>query len=420
MITCVRLPHFAASLEERAHPDLRGQPFVLVDDTGQQIVGVSRQAARAGVRAGMGLVQAHAQCAGLHIRPMVHSRTQHAFENLLDALTTFTAQVEPEDGLELRADARRWREMTFLHPTQLDDYPAVTCYLDLGKLKPDETPDLAQQVHRFVWEQTRIPAKLGMSSGKFPARVAATSVNTGDLLVVPDGQEGPFLAGFTVALLPVDGETLRQLDLLGWHTLGDVATQPVAALLNRFGKQGRTMHRLANGRDTSPVSPYQPSVVTRASRQLDEPLMDWGRLEAVLREMVETAAAGLLADGQTVRHITLVLSLENGTALERAVVLRQPTGSPRHIRETVRDMAQSLAVTCGVVDVELALSDVTPAVPRQLSLFDRPAVPQAHLNGVLKDLVARYGDAHFYWVRAVARDARLPERRYRWEKADRS
>jgi hypothetical protein len=39
---------------------------------------------------------------------------------------------------------------------------------------------------------------------------------------------------------------------------------------------------------------------------------------------------------------------------------------------------------------------------------------------VLKDLVARYGDAHFYWVRAVARDARLPERRYCWEKADNS
>ena len=45
-------------------------------------------------------------------------------------------------------------------------------------------------------------------------------------------------------------------------------------------------------------------------------------------------------------------------------------------------------------------------------------MPQAYLNTVLKDLIARYGDSHFYWARAVARDARLPERRYRWERAD--
>lgn len=417
MMACVRLPHFAASLEERAHPDLRGRPFALVDEAGQ-ITGVSRPAGRAGVRAGMGLPQAHGQCAGLLVRPATPSRYRGALDDLLGTLTTFTPQVQAEDGLELRADGRRWRAAAFLHPAQLDDDPAVTCYLDLGKLKPDDAPDLARQLLRFVWERAEVPAKLGMSSGRFPARVAATSVNTGDLLVVPEGREAPFLAGFTAALLPVDGETLRQIDLLGWHTLGDVAAQPVAALLDRFGKQGRVMHRLANGRDTSPVSLYQPPVEARVSRQVEGGIADWGRLEIVLGEMVEAAAAGLLGNGKTVRHITLALILEDGTALERDLALRQPTGSPRHLRDTVRDMAQSLAVTGAVVELELALSDIAPAVPRQLSLFDRPAVPQAYLNTVLKDLIARYGDSHFYWARAVARDARLPERRYRWERAD--
>jgi nucleotidyltransferase/DNA polymerase involved in DNA repair len=417
MMACVRLPHFAASLEERAHPDLRGRPFVLVDEAGQ-VAGLSRPAGRAGVRAGMALSQAHGQCAGLLVRPATPHRYRGALDDLLGALTAFTPQVEAEDGLELRADGRRWRATAFLHPAQLDDDPAVTCYLDLGRLKPDDAPDLARQVLGFVWERAEVPAKLGLSSGRFPARVAATSVNAGDLLVVPSGREAPFLAGFTAALLPVDGETLRQLDLLGWHTLGDVAAQPVAALLDRFGKQGRIMHRLANGRDTSPVGAYQPPVEARTSRQVEGEIADWGRLEVVLGEMVETATAGLLDGGQTVRHIALALALEDGTALERSLALRQPTDNLRHLRDTVREMAQSLAVSGAVVGLELALSDIAPAVPRQLSLFDRPAVPQAHLNTVLRDLVARYGDSHFYWARAVARDARLPERRYRWERAD--
>lgn len=417
MIACVRLPHFAASVEAREHPDLTGKPFVLVDGR-EYISGVSLPAARAGIRAGMGMAQARAQCTEVLIRPAVHSRHQRALDDLLAALTTFSVQVEAEDGPELRADGRRWRDVTFLHPSQLDDTPAATCYLDLGKLTPEETPALARQLLRYVETQAQLPARLGLSSGKFPARVAAASVNTGDLLVVPGGREAEFLAGFTVALLPVDGETLRQLDLLGWHTLGDVAAQPVAALLDRFGKQGRIMHRLANGRDTSPVQGYAPPVVARVSRQIDSAVADWGRLETLLADMVTETAAGILDGGQTVRHITLVLALEDGTALEQQVALRQPSGSARHIRETVRDMAQSLAVTAGVVEVELSLNHIAPVIPRQLSLFDRPAVPQAHLSTVLKDLVARYGDAHFYWVRAVARDARLPERRYRWEKAD--
>ncbi|NDJ75766.1 MAG: hypothetical protein GYB65_05870 [Chloroflexi bacterium] len=417
MIACVRLPFFAATLEARARPDLADQPLVLVDED-QHVTGVSRRAAQAGVRVGLNLAQANAQCAEVVVQPAVPSRYQRAFEDLLAALTTFTTQVEAEDGLELRADGRQRRHMTFLPPAQLDDQPAATCYLDLGTLKPGEAPDLAQQLQQFVWEQTHIPAQLGLSSGKFPARVAAMSVDAGEVLAIPPGHEADFLAGFTVALLPVDGETLRQMDLLGWYTLGDVAGQPVAALLDRFGKQGRILHRLANGRDTSPVEPYAPPVVARASQQLDGGIADWGRLERVLEQLVDRAANELLANGQAVRHITLVLTQEDGIALERKVVLRQPSSSLDHLRTTARDMAQALTLTAGVTDVELTLSDIAPAVARQLSLFDRPAVPQVHLNTVLRDLVARYGNSHFYWARAADRDARLPERRFRWEKAE--
>ena len=416
MITCVRLPHFATAFEEREHPELSGTSFVLVDDG--LVSGVSPQAARAGVRAGMGLAQAHARCDDLQVRPAVPSRTQRAFDDLLEGLTVFSAAVEAEDGLELRADARRWRNVTFLNPSQLDDYPAATCYLDLGTLPIDEAPALAQQVQQFVWEQAHIPAKLGLSSGKFPARVAATSVNAGEMLVVPGGHETHFLSGFTVALLPVDGETLRQLDLLGWHTLGDVAAQPVAALLDRFGKQGRIMHRLVNGRDSNPVQRYEPAAVARVVRQC-EGVTDWARLALLLDDMV-TQAVTQFETAQTVRQVTLVLLLDDGTALDQQLVLRQPTGSIPHLQDAVREMAQSLAVTAGVVELDLALSDIAPAVPKQLSLFERDAVPQAHLSTVLKDLVARYGDAHFHWARVVDRDARLPERRYRWEKAGHS
>ncbi len=62
MITCLRLPHFAAHLETRAHPELQGQPVVLVDKVQHppQVYGVSAEAAQAGIRPGMPLAQAQA------------------------------------------------------------------------------------------------------------------------------------------------------------------------------------------------------------------------------------------------------------------------------------------------------------------------------------------------------------------------
>ncbi len=134
--------------------------------------------------------------------------------------------------------------------------------------------------------------------------------------------------------------------------------------------------------------------------------------------MVAEAAVRLLDTGQTIRQITLLLVQDDGTALERAVVLRQPSANVRHIRETVHEMGRSLPVSGGIVEAELVLSDIAPAVPKQLSLFERDAVPQAHLSTVLKDLIARYGGEHFYWMCAADPDARLPERRFRWEKAE--
>ncbi len=224
MITCLRLPHFAAHLEIRAHPELQGQAVVLVDKVQQppQVYGVSAEAAQAGIRPGMPLAQAQARCDKLRIHPATPGRYRKSFETLLEALTVFTPQVEAEEGVELRADARRGLPTTFLQLAQFDDFPTPTGYLDLGKLKPDAAQGMAQQIDRLVREQVGLPPKLGMASGKFTARVAGTAVNAGELILVPSGQETSFLAEFTAALLPVDGETLRQLDLLGLYTLGQV------------------------------------------------------------------------------------------------------------------------------------------------------------------------------------------------------
>ncbi len=417
MLACLRLPYFAASVEARMHAELAGQPLALVGPDAT-VVFVSAEAAVSGVQGGMSVQQARAQCSELVLRPAIHSHYQDELDALLAGLTLFTPQVEVEEGVELRADGRTSRHIPMLHASQLDDAPAATLYLDLGNLKPSEAVEMANQVQAFARTRTGLAGKMGLSSGKFTSRVAATAVNVGDVLVVPQGQDASFLAPFAVSLLPIDGETLRQLDLLGLHTLGHIATLPVNALVERFGKVGRTMHRLANGRDTRAVSQYVAPPVERIHQQFDDPVSDWTRLDAALTTMVETVMQRLRGSDQMVRQVTLLLLLEDGTPYEQHTALRQPRNSVSYIQDVVSDLAHTLSISCGILEAEIVLRDVVPVEPLQLSLFERSSVPQSHLAEVLEDLIARYGQDQFFWVRAADRTARLAERRYRWEKAD--
>src|SRR5690606_32454176 len=172
--------------------------------------------------------------------------------------------VEAEGPLVLRADARRRRAPYSLPPAQLDEQQAATCYADLGRLAIEDALAAAHTVHRLVAAHFELPAALGLATGRFTARVAVAALRPGEHAVVTPGEEARFLAPFPTSLLPVDGETLRQLHLLGLRTLGQLAALPSAALLERFGQQGPLMHRLACGRDTSRVARYAPPVVLEA------------------------------------------------------------------------------------------------------------------------------------------------------------
>lgn len=418
MIACVRLPFFAAAVEARDRPDLAGAALVIGEppQDPRYVYAVSPLAAQAGVRGGMTLRQAQALCREARVIPATQARYRRALDGLLAQLATFTDYMEAEAAVELRADARRRARVPALGFAQMDDFPATVLYLDLGMLNQEDALHLGAQMNRVIQAEANQPSAVGLASGRFPARVAAMLLQPGELLLVPEGQEATFLADLTVDLLPVDGETLRQLHLLGLHTLGQIAAQPVAALLDRFGKPGRAMHRLANGRDTSPVPPYTPRVTEHAMRTLESPIDNRQTLTHLLATMAGEMAERLRAAGQAARQIELALALEDGTVLARDLALRQPSARPDHLAQAVNELAASLPLTSGVTEIDLTLSQIGQPVARQLSLFDRAPVSQEHLRQSLRDLAARYGEDCFYWVRLADEHARLPERQFTLER----
>ncbi len=422
MIACVRVPFFAAAVERLHNPHLEGAPLVIGDppQAPQHVFAVSHEAAEAGIAPGMAVREAQALCPDLRVIPASHTRYRRALGAVLETLAIFSPFVEPEHGLTPHAGARRRKTLYHLPASQVDGESSAACYLDLGRLHGDDAPDLAFQVRDLLYDRTRLTPALGLAGGRFPARVAAESLEPEEVLIVMPGFERVFLAGYPGTTLPIDGETIRQLHLLGLESLGQVAALPAAALLDRFGPVGRDLHRLASGHDASRVAAYVPDPALHQARPFDGPVRDRPVLEAALETLAGALAARLLKQSQAARAVTLALALDDGGVLETSLTLRQPTASAGHLARTLTELLAGLRVTCGVVEVAVTLEGVAPVAARQLSLFARGPTSQERLRAVLKDLAARYGDDGFYWASLTDPNALLLERRFQLKKAGES
>lgn len=419
MMACVRLPYFAASIEVLADSNMAKTPFIIGEPATRSvdIYAVSPLAASLGIFSDLSIQQAQALCSELHVVPVNLSRYRRVADGLLQKLSNFSEQVEFEVGVELRADARKRKALPYFLTRRQRDNPAVY-FVDLGPIQPDEVQVLAHNIEQAVFEQSGLKAAVAVASGKFPARVAAASLTPGAVLVIHEGQEAEFLAHYPITTLPVDNEFVRDLHLLGLDTLGLVAQLPASAVIERFGKLGRIVHRLASGRDTSPIFLTKPSVVERVSHPFEPPVSDWQTLENVLSILAGRLTQRLQVQGQSVREIELILTTDNRATHESQLVLHQPTNDFHHIFETLKRLLNSQKVNAGVVEMELALVDIAPSSPKQLSLFTQSGVSDEELQALLHDLVRRFGDDCFYWGVSVNQRLRLPERRFRLEKVE--
>jgi nucleotidyltransferase/DNA polymerase involved in DNA repair len=419
VIACIRIPTFAAAIARRENPTLSVEPLALIDPRRipPEVCAVSGEAARAGVSVGMTLREAQALCPALHIAEGDPRQRYHAIDDVLALLAEFasgrTPKVEPEPA---STPPRKRRRAAQPMPGLADD-PLIG-YLDLGRLKADEGLEVAHHIHQALRQHLVLGPMVALAAGKFTARVAALSLGSNEIAMIPKRQSAAFLAPYPVTLLPVDAETVRQLHLLGLRTLGQLAGLPASAMLNRFGKAGVAIHRLAGGADTSPILPYKPRIIERQTRQLDGPVGDHRALGPIIDSLTVTLVNRLQEAGRTAREVDVKVVQDDGRAHAHGIALRRPTSSPKHIARTAKDLLAALPVTDGIVAIELTLTGIVPAAPRQLSLFEREPIGAERLPEILAQLVARYGDETFFWVSADDPDARLLEARYRLRKVD--
>lgn len=422
MIACVSIPYFAAAVERRALAPLATTPLAIGGQSweAKPIFAFSQEVAHQGVKAGMTLRLAHVLSPEARFIPATRPRYAQASGEVFDVLLDFSPDIEPQElwhpfndtSIQFSVDGR---------------YLPARYFVDFADLPLGESLPLAQEMGRFVREETRLAPAIGLAQQRFAAQVAATLSRTGHMRLVEPGDDAQFLAGRPISFLPLEGETLRRLRLLGVRTLGDLARLPRAALITQFGPPIEPLHRLASGQPG--VRPPGPVRAARQHEQITQtfepPVADRLVLEAVVRRMAARLAEQLQAGDNEARQIYLAWELEDGRRDQSTLALRRSTADPQHLTDAWLDLLAALVVGLGagsgddhpaapgLTRLTIGARDMVPTTARQLSLFDTARDrAEREVWQAIRALVARHSADLFFRPVPAQIDHPLPERRF--------
>ena len=232
-----------------------------------------------------------------------------------------------------------------------------------------------QRLHRDIGTHVASDASMcrwmqrwgvGLADSRFVACAAAEmSASRGSPCVVQPDVTQEFCDALPVAALhrfgDISDETVDLLQRLGLATCGSVRTLGEAALIDRFGAEGRRISQLTNAADPSFVAPGPVPSDFSAVFESDEPLHAPKAVLGSLRSTVRDVTKQIADHGQQCVRLLVSCETENAERRERI------WGEPKGFTETailqrvewqlegwlVSDDAVPDAPTSGVVRVEV-------------------------------------------------------------------
>jgi protein ImuB len=396
LITCVLIPRFELTVATAARAELLGVPAAIAPEPGSQLVGAVSAAAEAfGVEPGMRLGEALARCQRITLIPPDPAGVADAFEQMLAALESIGAAVEPlRPGLAC-FDAR-----------------GLLGLYGAGSLVAGSQDLLA--VLTATRRALKSPAHFGVAPTRFAAIAAATRARARRPLIVTGGalQAREFLASMPVSLLRGDPELAmlpEAFSRLGIDTLGELAGLSRAAIADRFGGHGLRAQRLALGADT-PLRPREAGDQVREALELPE-TSSGPQLERALGLLIDRLLARRERRGRTLRAIVIsAVLVEQGGTWRQQVTFRESLSDPLRMRLAIASHLQLLPAPAQTLI--LTVESFGPATSDQQTLLDEPAHARAlRLREAIRQARAAAGPNAALRVLNIDPNSRFPERR---------
>lgn len=294
---------FFASVEILDNPELRGKAVIVGGGELRGVVSAaSYEARRFGVHSALPMMTARKRCPeGVFLPPRL-ARYQEVSARIMAIFLRYTPLVEP---------------------LSLDE-----AFLDVTGSERLFGPaaELAGRIRGEVLAEVGLTVSAGVASSKLVAKIASDMQKPDGLTVVRAGTEVEFLTPLPIAKLPgVGPATMKQLELLGVRTIGDLARIPETILVRKLGQQGSYLHAAAQAIDGRAVEAERGLQSVGHEETFAEDLVDLARIRRELLALAGRVGRRLRGQGVEARTVVVKTKYYDFVQTTRSKTLPQAT-----------------------------------------------------------------------------------------------
>jgi DNA polymerase-4 len=378
---------FFASVEKAAHPEYANKPLVVAGDPNRRsgiVLAACPIAKRYGITTAERLGEALAKCPGLVvIRPRMAEYIRVSLQ-ITEILHSYTDLVEP--------------------------YSIDEQYLDMtGSLTLFGDPvTIAKHIQQRVKQETGIYTRIGISYCKVVSKMACDNFakkNETGIFTLPRERLPSDLWPLPVQKMFMVGSRMnRHLWRMGIRTIGELAQTPISRLKARWGINGEVLWRIANGIDTSPVTPDTHNTQKGIGHQMTLP-RDYDTLEEIEVALLELSvfvcqrcrAKGYMGSVVTVN--CQGADFERPRGFSRQMKMPEPTNITDEVYRTARRLFCAFWDGFPIRRIGVTLTDLSSDAEYQLTLFGNREKKMA-LEKATDWIKRKYGDDAI--IRAVS------------------
>ena len=252
------------------------------------------------------------------------------------------AIVLPVDFDEVRRFSRLFKStITEIAPV-MQDRGVDEVYIDFTDVPGGQREGgrvLARLIQKSIFDRTGLTCSIGVAPNRLLAKMASEFNKPNGISIVYESDLQATIWPLNVRKIngigPKAGEKLAAL---GVHTIGELAAQDPQWLMGHFGKStGAWMHRVAWGRDDSPVvtesEPVSMSRETTFERDLHA-VRDKAELGRIFTDLCQRVAQDLQRKGYVGKTIGIKLRYDDFKTATRDHTLPAPTDDAATIRHT--------------------------------------------------------------------------------------
>jgi DNA polymerase-4 len=317
MIIHIDMDSFYASVETRENPDLAGLPVVVGGSaSGRGVVAAANYAARKyGVLSAMPMAQALRLCPDIVCLPVNMPLYVHVSRQIHDIFYRYTPEIEP---------------------LSLDE-----AFLDVAGSEKLFGPaaEIAWKIKQDIKNECNLIASAGVAPNKFVAKIASDIDKPDGYVVVTQNAVQDFLDPLPVKRIwGVGKKTEQQLRQIGIKTIQDGRIWPSDDLVQRFGKLGDHIQRLAQGLDKRAVISDAKAKSISAETTFANDIEDKDALLAILLQLTEQVAARLRDKDIKGRTINIKIRFHDFNTITRSKTLPENTYQTQKIWNTVKQL----------------------------------------------------------------------------------